>query len=246
MWQIEHQHAVWKSRRLSARVHLTHPESGLHCVRLGTDEWIGASIHEVSLPCADSDAWEFIDDAYVRENDLLVTYRESAFAALRTQLQWRVQELSGTLILLELTASVQTPCRECDPRIRISTSMPTTYWQILGGETECVWDLATRSTIDQVAIRVAEPGVVLVHSADESGPCLAQAIPASDLVDAGLERNRAKAGSVLAQTYFAHRLEKGVLRRVRLQAYVATNSRALEAVQSTALQSLHQSPPLVA
>lgn len=246
MWQIEHQQAVWKSRRLSALIDLTRPVLGLHRMRFEHDEWIDTHIHQVSFPCANADAWDFIDDAYVRESDLIVTYRESAVAALRTQLQWRVQELPDAVVLLELTASVQTPCRDCDPRIRIATSWPHTAWQLLSDEVNCEWDLAPPSSIDHVALCVPAPGMVLLNSAGKHSPCIAQAIPASDLVDAYLERNHAISGSTLAQVYFANRLEKGVLRRVRLQAYVSPNSCDINAVQSTALQSLYHAPPLVA
>lgn len=245
MWQIEHQQAVWKSRRLSALIDLTRPVLGLHRVRYGNDEWTDTNILQVSYPCGDPDAWDFIDDAYVREPDLIVAYRECAIA-LRTQLQWRVHELPGALVLFELTASVQTPSHDCDPRLRIATSLPGTVWHLQGGEMDDEWNLTQQSNIDHVAMRVATPGIVVLNSAGETSPCFGQAIPACDLVEAHLERNQAAQGSTLVQTYFADRLEKGVLRRVRVQAYASPNSQDIDAVLSTALQALHHAPPLVA
>ena len=242
--------ALWKSRRLSACLNLSSPTTGLHHVRWDGDTWRDASIHQVSLPGDAADAFEFVDDAYVRERDLIVTYRESTGAVPRIQLQWRVQELADdSAVLLELTASVQTPRRDCDPRIRLSTTVPGTCWQLADADTEHDCDRTLRANDEGVAVPVSSPGVVLLTSAGQPGPCLAgpclgQAVLASDLVDARLERNPAVGGSTLALTYFANRLEKGVLRRVRLQAYVLSSSGDSQKLSALAGRSLQQAPPL--
>jgi hypothetical protein len=243
MWQIEQHLALWKSRRLSACLNLSSPTTGLHQVRWDGNTWRDARIHQVSLPGDAADAFEFVDDAYVRERDLIVTYRESTGAVPRIQLQWRVEELADdSAMLLELTASVQTPRRDCDPRIRLSTTVPGTCWQLADTERDC--DRALRANDEGMAVPVSSPGVVLLTSVGHTGPCLGQAILASDLVDARLERNPAIGGSTLALTYFANRLEKGVLRRVRLQAYVLSSSGDSRTLSALAGRSLQQAPPL--
>jgi hypothetical protein len=245
MWQIEHHLALWKSRRLSACVNLSSPPTGLHHVRWDGAMWGDASIHQVSLPGDAADAFEFVDDAFVRESDLIVTYRESTAAAPHTHLQWRIRELADdSAVLLELTASVQTPRLDCDPRIRVSTTVPGTCWQLADADAHRDWDLATHANDDTVAVPVSSPGVVLLTSAGQPGPCVAQAILASDLVDARLERNSTTGSSTLALTYFANRLEKGVLRRVRLQAYVLSGSGDSRTLSALAQRSLQQAPPL--
>lgn len=172
------------------------PKNGLK-VRHGSDE-LGALLAVIPTPSHTCT----IQEAYVRQNDLIVRYEQAGDDQYTFQLNWR--KLNCTIprgIAIELWISVQTSLLDTHPVLDVRSRTPNGLWHALS-----MRDLSVESS-DAVAIG-------LVKKASVTSLVMVQP---SDALQAKRVRNRDEEFTL---RMFGEFMERGVIRRARL-CYVA-------------------------
>jgi hypothetical protein len=236
-WSLQGSVAELRAKSLSGRVDIARPGLGLHdielsgrqlagqlfCVTRGTDS------QRDNAPLTNSEpSWPLaIADAYVRGDDLVVTYKPSDDWPYTPQIYWRastVQALQGLAGALSLLVSVQTHLLNTCPRIIVASQLDcrealrvTTNGAQVGAET-VARDATIRPSTGECCIirRLSDPRLSYV-----------EIMPASDYrlvvtrhADDGICR--------VSWELFAEFLEKGVIRRSRLHSTFVERSNDLE------------------
>ena len=221
-----------------AQVDVSRPQLGLHQLRL--DEFaIDGQLAGV-VPSGVT-AWPAkVVDTYVRGHDLVATYEPTADWPYAPQLYWRAERLDtgqGVVTSVSLLVSVQTNLLDTHPRIEVASSLPADevlrvaiadgeaahVEALLGGERT----IHPRADVCCVLRRL--PGGRLSY---------AEFMPASDFrrltVDLqprpSARPNHTPSGGDCHTRWelFAEFLEKGVIRRVRLQLAVLDRAGDIE------------------
>jgi len=232
---------------LTGAVDVSRPQLGLHELRIRgaavdgellAASWLAADDAPPISSAADRSAdWPMeVADAYVRGSDLVATYQRHPDWPFTPQIYWRAEPTgwpgSGdnrrsaaadeppSIAALSLLVSVQTDVLDSHPRIRITT-------------------------------RLAADEVVRIGPRDAMADCLlwrlpggevsyAEIAPAGDVRDLSVES--AGAGMWRAQwDLFADFLEKGVIRRARLQSVFLPRARDEERA-AACIRAVQQRP----
>lgn len=124
MWQLDGTQARLESPQLRCELDLACPASGLQAIGATLESTqiscaAGTSIMQLTLPSKAT----LLADAYVRGNDLVATYGESADHPCRTQVYWRV-ECEADLFGIQLIVSVQTSILDAVPSLTVATQFP--------------------------------------------------------------------------------------------------------------------------
>jgi hypothetical protein len=174
-------------------------------------------------------AWPLaLSEAYVRGDDLIASYEPREDWPFSPQIYWRAKDLpsiDGVCGALSVLVSVQThlldtwpritiqSCLACDELLHITTSNGSTADTKLL-DANCV----LRPSIDQSC---------LVHRLAGMPLSYIEIMPASDFQELRVEGSRA-GGWRSEWELFGEFLEKGVIRRARLQAAVVARANDLE------------------
>lgn len=216
MWRLDKDQAFFSGRCGAVRLELTRPDRGLRDLIYRDQRPSGEFLQlafswiEPTTPALE------IADAYVRDEDLVVSYRPNS-AGIHAQLYWRplmVADERGGLCL-ELWISVQTDFLDSDPRVATTSLIPhATAWRMTSATTRLFAPCEVPSSGPIAFSRQTGPGVLLVRAAQEPW-CYAEMVHPLDFGDARLEptSDSCRWGFLL----LSDRLEKGVLRRARLR-----------------------------
>ena len=207
-----------------------HPGDGVSILREGKVAWKALSI--ASEPQHSMQP----EEIYIRHDDLIVRYSQSEHDQFEFQLDWRVLEVEQPFVLgIEVWISIQTRLLDTAPKINM-TSFGGVAWQ---GWTHDQLSPDTTELFDNLS---GEARAALCW-----GSTTEQYLWLLDPRDCG---QIAWQSSITDQTQsaklFGSFLEKGVIRRARMQLLVASSSLTQSDVQH-AYQSLsHSELPLTA
>jgi hypothetical protein len=226
-WDFVYPVARLRDGRWSAQVDVSRPQLGLHQLALDGTPLDGQLL---SVVPSDVSPWSpKVADAYVRGNDLVATYEPTADWPYAPQLDWRAEpadDVEGVIASLALLVSIQTSLLDTHPRIDVASCLPADevlrvaigdgedvhVEAFLGGERT----IHPRANVCCVLRRL--PGGKLSY---------AELMPASDFRQLAVEY---QPDGVCRTRWelFAEFLEKGVIRRARLQLALLDQDHDLE------------------
>lgn len=222
MWELLENRAIGRKDAVELEVSWLAPTEGIGHVRIGAVELSVAPLLGLDLPGFEAGE-RTISDVYVRGDDLIVRYAETA-DQVRTQVDWRLLPASSWAPWggLELILSVQTQSLDARPRA------------------------TARSRPSAATASAPRPGVSLFRLS--AGEVSYVEMPGQGDVERTVT-NRVPGDPARCdhETVFdLGRLEKGVIRRCRLRAYWLPQERDEQAV-SALWDEFHSSPlPLTA
>lgn len=213
MWQLADYSAQLSLPSLTAQVNVMEPWRGLLA-----PQWRGAA-----LPAAFSvlqvDARELIApnrlplEVYVRQQDLIASYAPSEGRNVQTQIYWRAAQ-QDSVATLELILSAQTHLLDSRPSLLALSTLPAgAVFHLLEQA-----DRLTEISLDFQARREFAPGECLplfLFRPHRAAFSYAEMVQPADFAGASLEL-RGEELLRFSHPLFAERLEKGVIRRVRL------------------------------
>lgn len=123
MWQLDGTNVRLETLRLTGQLNLASPVDGLTELAGTLDPTRafradGAAIMQLTLPVNAT----LLTDAYVRGNDLVATYDESADRPCRTQVYWRIENESD-FFGIQLIVSVQTSLLDAAPSLTVASQI---------------------------------------------------------------------------------------------------------------------------
>jgi hypothetical protein len=124
MWQLDGTNARLETPQLNCEMDLASPASGLRAIRATLESKqtfcaAPSAIMQLTLPSKAT----LLADAYIRGNDLVATYEESADRPCRTQVYWRI-ECESDFFGIQLIVSVQTSILDAAPSLTVATQLP--------------------------------------------------------------------------------------------------------------------------
>lgn len=160
-------------------------------------------------------------DAYIRDNDLVVVYRETPDRPFSVQVYWSVSAAkpSGAL-MLDATVSIQTRQWEAYPRVTVTSMIERCATEVLDGG----------------SIVVRPPGVDWSYG---------EATPPFDFVRRAAPDNAGDHPQI-AWTFGGEFMERGVIRRLRLRGAFVPRAGDGEHLQRLRAALLAEQPPLTA
>ena len=214
MWQLSGTTADWNSPPLAARVDLLAPGVGLQNLCIDSVPLPGASL--LCLRTPEQDSAETLVDVYVRQDDLVATYAQTAARPVRPQIYWRgLPAAAGRLGGCELIVSAQTSLLGVDPALSITSLLPTSNVRRLCDEQAAHFEPFNPS-VGIVAVD-SGPGAFLIRAPNAAWSYLELIYP-SDFARATLAWDAASQRAVrLTSFLFPESLEKGVIRRARIR-----------------------------
>lgn len=236
--------------RLSARLELLHPESGLGQVRVGSRD-IRGRLLRVLLPASKSCGRDsqVLEERFVRGNQVVATYGPTKTQGCRYQLAWHgipcdVQHhwLGG----VELVVSVQTEKWDSRPEIRVETRLTVDQWLTFDGAPlldtlpttgEAFFEHGDHRRQDVYLFRVAQGGPT----------CLVMIYP-SDFCGAEMTADECGVAAVAFRLFARglEKLEKGVILRSRLRCGFVDRHCDLSAARHAYRRFAESRPPLSA
>lgn len=245
MWQLSDNRARWTTAPLAFQIDVAHPARGLQI----------ASIRELAVTCLRPLQLATLGEprathpelleCYVRGQDLVANYRESAAGRVSPEVYWRMNHPADARCLAELEVILSLQTSQLDSRAEIQCRT-----ELGGGE---LWHLAVDahgelSAAQQLhrhaAVTLAEPGILLFRP-DAMAWSYAEMVFPQDAGLVSLAPSSADTGwSVLDRQLLAEPMEKGVIRRGRLRAIWAARPSDQDAVLASYDRFLASPPPL--
>jgi hypothetical protein len=214
MWELVDDVATFSLPSLTGRINVLEPWRGLQ-----SPAWKGTAL-PASVSVLQVDARELIAanrlplEVYVRQSDLIATYAPSEGRNVQSQIYWRASQ-SATVASVELIISAQTHLLDSRPSLLALTSLPggQVIQLAAGADQFAELSLDDRSRADYLPEQVTPLFLFRPHAATYS---YAEMVQPADFAGASLEL---RGGELLRFSHhlFAERLEKGVIRRVRLR-----------------------------
>jgi hypothetical protein len=236
-WKLTNERATLSRDALSAQIDLEHPSLTGVAYRghqLAGVEMLGVVLDVPPQPIA---------DAYIRGDDLVVTYAATPARNVRVQAYWRCMRwpLFTSAAVIDLQISVQTPLLDSDPGQTVRSTLPAGDMLRLDGAASKFKQVVLSVRGSEDVSRDKPPACYLVRPAGEEFSYVEMVHPAdacgSELGDLG-----DRVG--LAHELFKSSLEKGVILRARLRG--ALVPRAGDEAVAAALYAdlLAAEPPL--
>lgn len=213
MWQLADDSATLSLPALTARVNVLEPWRGLLA-----PQWCSAAL-PATLAILQVDARELIApnrlplEVYVRQQDLIATYAPSEGRNVQTQIYWRAAQLDG-VATVELILSAQTHLLDSRPSLMALSTLPAGAVFHLPDHADRLTEVSldSQSRLEFAADQRVPLFLFRPHGAAYS---YAEMVQPSDFAGASLEL-RGEEVLRFSHPLFAERLEKGVIRRVRL------------------------------
>ncbi|MCI0334165.1 MAG: hypothetical protein L0228_13185 [Planctomycetes bacterium] len=231
-WTLDRAIAKLRVGPLSGRVDVARPELGLHDVCFGGRGLSGRSLGvRRDLENGAEPSWPLaVADAYVRGDDLVVSYLPSNDWPYSPQVYWSASALDsfdGLLGSLSVLVSVQTHLLDTWPRIVIESRLACN--ELLFVERGEGKGVDARSLTRDCTIRPTGAACCIVWRLADAPISYAEFMPASDFRELQVQGNQ-KGNCRVQWLLFAEFLEKGVIRRARLQSAFLTRDNDLELV----------------
>lgn len=244
-WLLRESVGELKYGVLSGRVDIARPDAGLQAGALNRNLGDCGLLRVVrtleSLSADDSTRWPLpVADAYVRGNDLVATYQAVEAWPYSLQVYWRAAALDlveGVQASMSLIVSVQTQLLDTCPQITVSSQAPSSETLGLvitensdieiGPITEGNWE-PPRGATYCIVRRLKNSRDSLIEFASDSDYLAVRSRPDS------------KHGMLSEWRLFAEFLEKGVIRRARVNSALVPQENDVElAIEcSRAMESL--------
>lgn len=213
MWQLAEFSAQLALPPLAAQVNVLEPWRGLLA-----PGWRGAALPP-AVSVLQVDARELIApnrlplEVYIRQSDLIATYAPSEGRNVQTQIYWRAAQ-ADSVATIELILSAQTHLLDSRPGLLALSTLPAGAVFHLPERAEQLTELAFdfQSRREFTAGQCLPLFLFRPHGAAYS---YAEMVQPSDFAGASLEL-RGEELLRFGHPLFAERLEKGVIRRVRL------------------------------
>jgi len=222
MWQLNNDLAGnYQAGPYNLTVNLRRPEDGLQLTYAGTrcsGLWLGAVTPGRAAGENGSPPPEAVTESYVRGRDLIATYAQGLTRTARPQIYWRVSDFEqpAQALAIELVLSVQSSKLESQPQFPVNTTVP------LGDDSFDVqvqplkW---SRQTSDP-RLQKTSPAMYMWKMAD--APLWAAVMPhPGDNAKVVSGSNAFSGAFELSISLFPRSVEKGVIRRSRIQMLLA-------------------------
>jgi hypothetical protein len=218
MWRTEENIASLSVASLSAKLNPLRSAVGLFDIGYGEQRLEGANILQVRTRAAGFDEDDQLCERYVRGSDMFASYALAPRRPIGLQLEWRsIHHADLSAVGLELIISVETDLLDADPGLTVGSTIPQgTVWRLTDAErpqfehvnfAENLW-----------ASYPPEPPAMLLYRPAELGYSFIEMIHPGDFAGGMLAAPPQNAGRYLSSfRLFEERLEKGVIRRGRLQ-----------------------------
>jgi len=203
---------------LSARIDVTRPDLGLQHIQLNGHDLPGhlLAVRRHADDVASESAWPLpLADAYIRGDDLVATYKPTDDWPYSPQLYWSASPLDAAadlLASLSLLISVETHRLDTWPRITVSSKLACRELLEVYPATGTSESLHANQTI-----RPSTTSCCVLHRLADLPISYAEIMPANDFRELTV-RQVAGGGYQAEWQLFADFLEKGVIRRARLQS----------------------------
>lgn len=230
MWRLESEQGRWQTTQFQFQVDLRRPDRGWSDVRVDQKAYTD-HLFELRLPGESND--QTLTDSYVRQSDLVVTYAQSSDRTVLPQIVWRVIRDGQLRVGVECILSMQTSLLASHPGVSIRFR--------LAGELLNV-SAAGAERIASGPHRWDEP-TVLLQRPDKGEHSLALLMHPADFVRLDVCPT-ADEGWQADFAAFPESLEKGVIRRARLQAVYVSRHADVELAQLCANELKEAAPPL--
>jgi len=227
-WQLDRRRATCSLGAMSAAINLERPDLGLHALHVsaapveGSLLTVSSSDDRPAWP-AQLTAWPAqLTDAYVRGNDLVATYAGDASWPFAPQIYWSAdprepacQPDREIIASLALVVSIQTNLLDTHPRIDVRSSLPADEVLMVSVVGD---DLLVDSHANGVqGLDPQANACGILWRLSGGALSYAEVMPTSDFRQ--LAVGRTANGAIQSQwELFAEFLEKGVVRRARLQS----------------------------
>jgi hypothetical protein len=216
-WTLYRHAAKLAGCNLSALADLDHPETGIQAASTSSE---GGIFSLLSISANGENAiWPAkLIDTYVRGHDLVATYAGDESWPFTPQIYWTSEslELYGRMLdSLSIVVSMQTDRLDTHPRIFIRSSLPTENMLLVSvAGDELLVDSHVEGDL-QLDPRAAACGIVWRLPGSELS--YAEVMPRTDFRQLTVTRGGANSAQSRWEL-FGEFLEKGVIRRARLQA----------------------------
>ena len=247
MWQTEGKTVNLRVESLSAKLNPWRLTQGMFDLRLGEQQIAGAKILQVRTSAVELDRDEQLLDSYVRGNDLIASYAPRPQSDVGPQLYWRgLIHPDLAAVGLELIISVHTNLPDTDPRLTVGSVLPRgTAWRLVAADTPR-FERVRFADEGSASYPVPQPAVWLFRPADTDFSFVEMIHP-SDFAGATLAAPLREAGGFCSSfQLFDERLEKGVIRRGRLQGLFVARHRDQETAWNCYRRFAESALPLTA
>ena len=220
-WTIESNVGRLRSQLLQAEIDLTHPDRGIVAMQLAGRRQMGARL-QLSCRAEESTqsapAWSAdLVDAYVRGHDLVASYSGTDAWPYSPTVYWSADSTApgcSDHASLSLLVSIQTDLLDTRPRLFVCSSLPADEVLMV---TVVDDDLVVDSHGEgEQAVDPRASACGLVWRLPGETVSYVEIMPATDFHNFSIDRNSNTIGS--RWELFGEFLEKGVIRRARLQS----------------------------
>lgn len=213
MWRLEGSTARFESQAFSAVVDVSAPHRGLSSLRYAGGA-VAGSLLGVAVDDLRGD--ELPSDAYVRGNDLVVTYRETEARPFSVQVYWSFALADDGSLVVDATTSIQTRQWEAYPRVAVTSTI---------GSSELVERDETSILLRPTAAPWSYAELALPGDFDAA--------------------HEASAGRSRWQ-FDGHFMERGVIRRLRVRGVLLGRDNDEKGAESFQAKLAAEQPPLTA
>jgi hypothetical protein len=203
-------------------VDTSHPSLGVHQLCLGQFALAGSLLGTLILLTDDSTGSPLVPllDAYVRGNDLVAKYSPTTRGAYRTEIYWTAttgSQLSGMIASISLRISIETDLLATHPEIRIGTELPASDVMFLRCADDSTWSEEPVHATDHVSeVQRNQGAICLLYRFEKIGLSYVEMTHPSDFQSLTIRKREPNRWFGQWQL-FGQLLEKGVIRRARIQ-----------------------------
>lgn len=246
-WKIEDQFARLSTPTLCGAIQLAQPARGLHELTWQQVALGAATLLGVQLPTTVSGENAVLDDAYIRGDDLVATYRQTPDKPARVQVYWRWRERAVALhAAVDVEISVQTSLLDSQPEMRLQTHFPGQELLRLTDPLASRFDSLELASASNTSYKAdTGTGCWLWRPRNEEWSYAEMMHPSDFWQDhVATKVDRAPTVVEVSHQLFPERLEKGVIRRARARGIFVTRERDEQTVVDAYQQFAREEPPL--
>ena len=240
VWQLDATSARLQTGQFSARVDLLNSARGLHDLAFNQRK-IDATVLGVTTGVEEKLTAGDIADAFVRGNDLVVTYSETEQRPFSVQVYWRASVGSEGSLLLDTIMSLQTDALESYPGLATRTRLPARKtWQIAAADQLRAEFELSGSQARQLSD--SDGDAILLQSVGD-GLSYAEITHPTDRGETSVERTDDDA-VLMVRRLGGRFLEKGVIRRLRVRGVFLPGEIDFESAAHCLSGLASEQPPL--
>jgi len=238
-WRLDQHRAIGSSRAFQSQLDLDHPERGLQSAEI---EHLPAPERILAIaPSDDHSIWPArLTDSYVRGPDLVASYAGTDEWPFAPSIYWiadACEPSSDVLASLRLVISIQTDLLDTHPRLDAFSRLPVDEVVMVSLVDNDVLVDSHGEGRQEIDPRATACG--LIWRLPGSNFSYAELMPTSDFRQFAIDRSTGAVGS--RWQLFGEFLEKGVIRRARLQALVVPRENDVQLV-AEACQAIESRP----